>query len=122
MAKTGFSPEFMQELKDKNSLVDVAATYFSTDRRGNDYWACCPFHHEKTPSFVIHAIDQYYHCFGCGVSGNVINLVMEMESLSFPEAVKFLANRAGMTMPETNYDSERTEELKRKKDKLKFIK
>ena len=118
MAKTGFSPEFMQELKDKNSLVDVAATYFSTDRRGNDYWACCPFHHEKTPSFVIHAIDQYYHCFGCGVSGNVINLVMEMESLSFPDAVKFLANRAGMAMPETNYDSERTEELKRKKDKL----
>jgi DNA primase len=116
--KSGFSPEFMQELKDKNNIVEVASQYMSLDRRGYNYWACCPFHHEKTPSFSIQSIDQYYHCFGCGASGNVITLVMEMESVTFPEAVRILAARAKMPMPEMNYDNERVEELKRKKDRL----
>lgn len=118
MAKTGISPEFLQELKEKNNIVEVAAQYFSLDRRGYDYWACCPIHHEKTPSFVVHSIDQYYHCFGCGASGNIINLVMEMESIPFMEAVRFLAKRAGMPVPEDNYDGERAAELKQKKDRL----
>lgn len=118
MAKNGYSPEFMRELKEKNNLVEIAAQYMSLDKRGYNYWACCPFHHEKTPSFTIQAAEQYYHCFGCGVSGDVVNLVMEMESLSFPEAVKYLAARAKMPMPEMNFDSERTAELKKKKDRL----
>ncbi|MBR7100477.1 MAG: DNA primase [Clostridia bacterium] len=118
MAKNTFSPEFMEELKARNDLIELAAGYFSLDKRGYDYWACCPFHHEKTPSFVLHANDQYYHCFGCGVSGNVVNLVMEMESLPFPDAVKFLADRAKLPMPEMNFDNERIVEQKRKKDRL----
>ena len=118
MAKNGFSPEFMRELKARNDLVEVASQYMTLDKRGYNYWACCPFHHEKTPSFTIQAAEQYYHCFGCGVSGDVVSLVMEMESLSFPDAVKYLAARAKMPMPEMNFDSERTAELKKKRDRL----
>ncbi len=118
MLKSSFSPEFMEELKARNDLTEIAAQYLTLDKRGYNYWACCPFHHEKTPSFSINATEQYYHCFGCGVSGDVINLVMEMESLPFPDAVKFLATRAKIPMPEMNFDSERTAELKRKKDRL----
>ena len=118
MPKNGFSPEFMQELKARNDIVEIAAQYMTLDKRGYNYWACCPFHHEKTPSFSIQATEQYYHCFGCGVSGDVVNLVMEMESLSFPDAVRYLAARAKMPMPEMNFDSERTAELKKKKDRL----
>lgn len=118
MAKTKFSPEFLQELKERNNIVEVASQYFSLDQRGYNYWACCPFHHEKTPSFSINSIDQYYHCFGCGVSGSVIDLVKEMENLSFPESVQFLAKRAGMPVPESDFDGEKAAELKRKKDRL----
>lgn len=118
MAKTKFSPEFLQELKERNNIVEVAAQYISLDQRGYNYWACCPFHHEKTPSFSINSIDQYYHCFGCGVSGTVIDLVEEMENLNFYESVQFLAKRAGMPVPESNDDGERAAELKRKKDRL----
>lgn len=118
MANFGFSPEFMQELKSRNDLVEVAAQYLTLDKRGYNYWACCPFHHEKTPSFSINAPEQYYHCFGCGVSGDVVSLTMELESLPFYEAVKFLANRAKIPLPEANYDNERTAELKHKKDRL----
>lgn len=118
MATFGFSPEFMQELKSRNDLVEIAAQYLTLDKRGYNYWACCPFHHEKTPSFSINASEQYYHCFGCGVSGDVVSLVMELESLPFYDAVKFLANRAKISLPEANYDNERTAELKRKKDRL----
>ncbi|MBP5242900.1 MAG: DNA primase [Clostridia bacterium] len=118
MAQFGFSPEFMQELKARNDLVEVASQYLTLDKRGYNYWACCPFHHEKTPSFSINASEQYYHCFGCGVSGDVINLTMELESLSFQDAVKFLANRVKLPMPEVNYDNEQTLALKRKRDRL----
>ncbi len=118
MPKGEFSPEFMRELKARNDLVEVASQYMTLDKRGYNYWACCPFHHEKTPSFTIQAAEQYYHCFGCGVSGDVVSLVMELESLSFPDAVKYLAARVKMPMPEVNFDSERTAELKHKKDRL----
>ncbi len=118
MAKNGFTPEFMEELKARNDIIEIAGQYLSLDKRGYQYWACCPFHHEKTPSFAIRADEQYYHCFGCGVSGDVVSFVQELESVTFPEAVKILADRAKMPMPEMNYDSERTAELKRKKDRL----
>lgn len=108
----------MITLKEKLNIVEVAGSYVSLERRGGSYWACCPFHHEKTPSFSINEADQYYHCFGCGESGDVIKLVREMENLDFMEAVKLLAERTGLQLPQTGFDNQKTVELKRKRDTL----
>ena len=113
-----FLPEFMQELKQRNNLVDVVASYVSLDRKGENYWACCPFHHEKTPSFSVNASEQFYHCFGCGVSGDVVKFVQNMENVDFPDAVKILARRAGMPLPKEDMSDERTVALKKKRDTL----
>ncbi len=110
--------EFLITLKEKLNIVDVAASYVTLDRRGANFWACCPFHHEKTPSFSINEADQYYHCFGCGESGDVIKFVREMENIDFMDAVKLLAERAGLQMPQTGFDNQQTAELKRKRDTL----
>lgn len=108
----------MRTLKEKVNIVDVAQSYFSLEKRGASYWACCPFHHEKTPSFAINENEQYYHCFGCGVSGDVIRLVGNLESLDFIDAVKLLADRAKIPMPKQAKENEKTMELKRKKDSV----
>ena len=105
-------------MKEKVNIVEVAGNYITLDKRGASYWACCPFHHEKTPSFAINEAGQYYHCFGCGESGDVIRFVSEMESVDFMEAVKMLADRAKMPMPEKSGDDKKTAELKRKRDTL----
>jgi DNA primase len=84
----------------RNDIVDVINGYTSLKRKGRSYEACCPFHHEKTPSFKVDREKQMYHCFGCGVGGNVFTFVMEYENMTFPEAVEYLAGRAGMTLPE----------------------
>ncbi|MDE7439526.1 MAG: DNA primase [Clostridia bacterium] len=110
--------EFLITLKEKLNIVEVAGSYVTLDRRGGSYWACCPFHHEKTPSFAINETDQYYHCFGCGESGDVIKFVREMENIDFMDAVKMLAERAGLQMPQTGFDNQQTVELKRKRDTL----
>lgn len=91
----------MQELVERNDIVDVVGSYVRlTKRSGSNQFGLCPFHSEKTPSFSVSPDRQIYHCFGCGKGGGVINFIMEIESLSFPEAVEFLAKRVGMTMPE----------------------
>ncbi|MDE6597458.1 MAG: DNA primase [Clostridia bacterium] len=110
--------EFITTLKEKVDIVEVAGGYLTLERRGNGYWACCPFHHEKTPSFCINASDQYYHCFGCGESGDVIKFVRELENIEFMDAVKLLAQRAGLEVPQTGFDNKNTVELKRKRDVL----
>lgn len=110
--------EFLNTLKDKLNIIDVASSYVSLEKKGGSYWACCPFHHEKTPSFAISESDQFYHCFGCGASGDIIKFVREMENIDFMEAVKLLADRAKLPMPETDKDSDKTFELKKKKDTL----
>ena len=110
--------EFLITLKEKLNITDVIASYVSLERRGGNYWACCPFHHEKTPSFSINEADQYYHCFGCGESGDVIKFVREMENIDFMDAVKMLSERAGLQMPQTGFDNQKTVELKRKRDTL----
>ena len=106
----------MRNLKEKVNIVEVAESYISLEKRGASYWACCPFHHEKTPSFAINEANQYYHCFGCGASGDVIKFVCEMESVDFIDGVKMLAERAKIPMPRQENDNGRTAELKRKKD------
>lgn len=108
--------EFIATLKDKVNIVDVASGYLSLEKRGASYWACCPFHHEKTPSFAINESDQYYHCFGCGESGDVIKFVKEMENIDFIDAVKLLADRAKLSVPQYETDNQKTVEQKRKRD------
>ena len=110
--------DFLRTLKDKLNIVDIAGGYFSLEKRGSNYWACCLFHHEKTASFSINESGQFYHCFGCGASGDVIKLVSEMESLDFIDTVKLLAERAGLQMPQTAVDSRRTAENKRRRDTI----
>ena len=94
-----FSEHFLEELAEKNDIVEVVSSYVSLTYKGGSYWACCPFHNEKTPSFHCDKAKQFYHCFGCGKGGSVINFIMEIENLSFPDAVEFLARRAGMEVP-----------------------
>lgn len=113
---SGVDQEFLRTLKEKVNIVDVAGGYFSLEKRGGSYWACCPFHHEKTPSFAINEAGQYYHCFGCGESGDVIRLVSKMENVEFMESVRFLAERANMEVPASDEDSRKTAEQKRKRD------
>jgi len=114
----GVDQEFSRTLKEKVNIVDIAEGYFSLEKRGGSYWACCPFHHEKTPSFAINEGGQYYHCFGCGASGDVIRLVSEMESIEFMDSVKLLAAKANMEVPTSDEDSRKTAEQKRKRDTL----
>jgi len=115
---SGVDQEFLRTLKEKVNIVDIAEGYFSLEKRGGSYWACCPFHHEKTPSFAINEGGQYYHCFGCGASGDVIRLVSELESIEFMDSVKLLAAKANMEVPTSDEDSRKTAEQKRKRDTL----
>lgn len=101
-----YSEDLIEEVRSRNDIVDVIGSYVTLKRRGNSYMACCPFHHEKTPSFHVSRDKQMYHCFGCGVGGNVLTFVMEYENYSFPEAVKMLAERAGVVLPEQDYSKE----------------
>ena len=117
----GFDPRFMQELKQKNDIVDVIGSYVSLDRKGNTHWACCPFHHERTASFAVNQAEQFYHCFGCGVSGDVIRFVQEIESTDFMGAIRILASRAKMEVPESNFDTERAVQMKKKRDTMSAI-
>ena len=110
--------EFLTTLKEKLNIVEVAGNYISLERKGGSWWACCPFHHEKTPSFAINEVDQYYHCFGCGESGDIFKFVQNMENIEFMDAVKLRAERANIEVPQTGFDSRQTVELKRKKDAI----
>jgi DNA primase len=114
-------PRFMEELKAKNNIAEVASSYVALDRKGGNYWACCPFHHERTPSFAINESEQFYHCFGCGVSGDVVRFVQEMESTDFMGAVRILAARAKMAIPEDGFDDEQAKQTKKKRDTLSKI-
>ena len=95
-----FDRRFLDELIERSDIVDVVGSYVPLTKKGANYWACCPFHNEKTPSFSVSQDKQMCYCFGCKKGGGVINFVMEMENLSYPDAVRFLARRANMTVPE----------------------
>ena len=94
-------PQFLDELIDRTDLVDLVGESVRLTKKGNSYWGCCPFHSEKTPSFHVVPDRKIYKCFGCGKGGGAINFVMELDNLSFREAVEVLAKRAGMQMPES---------------------
>ena len=120
-----FSESFLTELAERNDIVDVVSGYVRLGRKsGSNMFGLCPFHSEKTPSFSVSPDKQIYHCFGCGKGGGVINFIMEIENLSFPEAVEFLAKRAGMPMPEEENDREsrkRSRMLSLNRDAARFF-
>ena len=95
-----FSQTFLDELIARNDIVDVVGSYVSLTPKGGSYWGCCPFHNEKTPSFHVLQDKQFYHCFGCKKGGGVINFIMEIVNLSYPDAIRFLAKRVNMEVPE----------------------
>ena len=117
MNSTNLTPDFLEELRNRNDIVDVASKYFTLNRRGANFWACCPFHNEKTPSFSIKQDGQFFKCFGCGESGNVITLVMKCENVDFLSAVEILCKNVGMSLP-TNADSEEMQKKKRERDRI----
>lgn len=105
---------FLDDLNSRINIVDVVSAYVPLIQRGGNYWGLCPFHHEKTPSFSVNESRQIFHCFGCGKGGGSARFLMEMESLSFPEAVRKLADQAGLPMPEdTGGDGQWRERRKR---------
>ena len=107
MIKTAFPDTFINELVARNDIVDVVSSYVRLGKKsGSNMFGLCPFHSEKTPSFSVSPDKQIYHCFGCGKGGGVISFIMEIENLSFPEAVAFLARRANMPLPEQENDRE----------------
>lgn len=113
-----YSDEIIEEVRSKNDIVDVIGGYVSLRHKGNSFSCCCPFHHEKTPSFHVSREKQMYHCFGCGVGGNVYTFVMQYENFAFPEAIKMLADRCGMSLPE----QELTEEQKKRENRKQILK
>ena len=95
-----FSDQFLDEVVARNDIADVVSSYVTLTRKGGNLFGLCPFHNEKTPSFSVSPDKQIYHCFGCKKGGGVINFIMEIENLTFPEAVRFLAKRANLPVPE----------------------
>ena len=109
-----YPQELIDEIRIQNDIVSVISEYITLKPKGSSYFGLCPFHNESTPSFSVSADKQFYYCFGCGESGNVYSFIMRMENCDFPEAVKRLADRARITLPEPEYSAEaaRAERLK----------
>lgn len=109
-----YSDDIIEEVRMKNDIVDVISQYVKLTRKGSSYFGLCPFHNEKTASFSVTPAKQMYYCFGCGAGGNVFNFIMEYENFTFGEALKFLADRAGVTLPQMEYSKEAKEKAERK--------
>ena len=101
-----YSEEIIDEVREKNDIVDVISPYVRLTKRGANYVGLCPFHNEKTPSFSVNTGRQSFHCFGCGVGGNSISFVMKYENLTFTEAIKQMADRVGINLPEEHDNPE----------------
>ena len=108
-----YPDDLVEEVRMKNDIVDVISGYVKIQKKGSSYFGLCPFHNEKSPSFSVSPSRQMYYCFGCGAGGNVFTFVMEYENYSFPEAIKMLAEKAGVGLPEAEY----TEEVRKKEGK-----
>lgn len=118
MQKYYYPPEWYAELKQKSDIGSTISRYINLTKKGKTLWACCPFHHEKTPSFAVNEENQFYHCFGCGESGDAITFVSKMESCSRDKAIELLAERCGMKMPETFGDINAIAKKKQEKDQM----
>lgn len=107
-----YPEELVEEIRERNDIVEVIGTYVKLQKKGSSYFGLCPFHNEKSPSFSVSPDKQMYYCFGCGAGGNVFTFIMEYENYSFPEALKYLADRVGIKLPEREY----SEKEKRQQD------
>ena len=112
-----YPDEVIEEVRSSNNIVDVIGSYVRLQKKGSSYFGLCPFHNEKSPSFSVSPNKQMYYCFGCGAGGNVFTFIMEYENQTFPEAMKVLADRAGIALPE----AELTEEQKRERNKRQLL-
>ena len=112
-----YPDEVIEEVRSSNNIVDIIGGYVKLQKKGSSYFGLCPFHNEKSPSFSVSPNKQMYYCFGCGAGGNVFTFIMEYENQTFPEAVKILADRAGIALPE----AELTEEQKRERTKRQLL-
>ena len=101
-----YPEELVEEIRNRNDIISVIGSYIKLQKKGSNHMGLCPFHNERTPSFSVSASKQMYHCFGCGVGGNVFTFIMEYENYTFVEALKFLAERAGVELPEQEYSAE----------------
>lgn len=111
---------FLQELREKSNIVDVVQKYVDLEKKGGRYWARCPIHNEKTPSFTVDENRGSYYCFGCHASGDVFSFIMQVEHVDFKEAVRILANRAGLEIPKFNgnFNEEKRQAERQKKERL----
>ena len=117
-----YSDDIIEEVRQKNDIVDVVSQYVRLTRRGSTYFGLCPFHNEKTPSFSVTPGKQMYYCFGCGAGGNVYNFIMEYENYTFGEALKHLADRAGVELPKIEYSREIREKAEQRAELLEINK
>ena len=117
-----YSDDIIEEVRQKNDIVDVVSQYVKLTRKGNSYFGLCPFHNEKTPSFSVTPGKQMYYCFGCGAGGNVFNFIMEYENYTFGEALKHLADRAGVELPQIEYSKEVREKAQERAELLEINK
>lgn len=114
-----YSDELIDEIKNNNDIVDVVSQYVALKRSGRNYFGLCPFHNEKSPSFAVSPDKQIFHCFGCGVGGNVIHFISKIEGLNFRESIELLAEKANITLPKLDsVGDNKTQELK---DKIYLI-
>ncbi len=108
-----YSDELLDEIKSKNDIVDIVSQYVVLKRAGRNYMGLCPFHKEKSGSFCVSPDKQIFHCFGCGVGGNVFHFISKIENLNFKESVEMLANRAGVELPVSgNFEDDKLAKLK----------
>ena len=103
--------KFCDELRAKVSIVDVVGSKVKLVRKGREYQACCPFHNEKTPSFTVNEAKGFYHCFGCGAHGDIIKFEMEANNLPFMDAIRKLADKAGLQVPQISKESHEESEF-----------
>ena len=113
-----YPEEIVEEVRLRNDIVDVVGSCVKIQRKGSSYFGLCPFHNEKSPSFSVSPSKQIFYCFGCGAGGNVFSFVQKYENYTFQEAVKYLADRAGITLPEAEYSKEQKE---REAERVKIL-
>ena len=101
-----FSDDIVEEVRSRNDIVDVISSYVKLQKKGGSYFGLCPFHNEKSPSFSVSPNKQMFYCFGCGEGGNVFSFLMKYDNMTFSEAVKQLADRGGVALPDYHESAE----------------